>query len=193
MLFVQDPNNPTYPHRSLTVQELNIVSKMLKGQVLSEKDGLKSPWNVTKQRIIGTDANPFGPCCVADSSKTVTAAEVGAEIAGRKIWKLHQAAFAFKYHHVPLNKNDDIKVNASRLTETWVIAHDCGREDCSNTDHMSVSHHKDNLIQCRCHAALKKQDRNDRLHRRNKSHALGRDCFWTHNGAQCHYNLSTKQ
>ena len=175
----------------MSQDELDLIWRLLHGQELP--NGFKSPWNVTRQRTIGTAANPNGPCSVAGGCRIVTAAEIGVVIAGKRFeWKLHQAAFAHRYQHVPLNEHDDAG-NSSRSEDTWVIAHNCGRDDCSVTDHMSVVHHKHNLIQCRCHDALKKQDLNDRLHRRNTSYALGKDCFWVHKGPQCFYNFSNKQ
>ena len=148
-------------------------------------------WNLGKQRAVGTAANPFGPCSVGGGCSTVCAADIGMVIAGKNKWKIHQAAFAYRYKHIPFNEHNGT-ANSSRSSETWVIAHNCGRDDCSVTDHMSVVHHKHNLIQVRCHAALKKQERNDRLHRKNVSFVLSENCFWIHAGPQCFYNCSNK-
>ena len=202
-------------------------------------NGIKSPWGISKKRLIGSDDNPNGPCRIEKNAKRVDLKQFGIKIGNKKQLFLHQAVYAYEFGHLqrnehvigphkkkkkknktkkktssqiskpqkkktrprrscrrdkepawPQNQQTKKKKTSTHLSTALVIAHSCGRWNCSAPRHMDIVPHADNLIHVRCHDDLRVQNRSDCLSGTNETFGLGRDCRDRHAGLRCHYNFS---
>ena len=177
------------------------MGSLLKGERVN---GIKSPWDISKQRAIGTDDNPNGSCRIEKHAKLVDLKQFGVKIGNKKQLYLHQAAYAYEYGHLPRNehvvgppkkkrkksKKKKKKTTSTQPSTTLVIAHNCGRWNCSVPRHMDIVPNADNLIHVRCHDDLRMQNRSNCFSGTNETYGLGRDCWDRHAGLRCHYNFS---
>ena len=86
-------------------KDRRILGRLLDGDTVN---GIKSPWDRSNQRAIGTEDNPNGPCCIQKKAKRISLKQFGVEIGDKKQLFLHQAAFAYEYGYLPLNDYDGV-------------------------------------------------------------------------------------
>ena len=197
MPFTQDPTDPNaYPRNTYTKKHIQIFLTLLSGHIVN---GRRSPWNINKHQVVGTNENPKGACRILEHAKRVTAKQIGVMVGNKKQYSLHQVVWICEYGHLPLNEYDGAspqsqnikirnKMNPSRLKTTLVLAHSCGRWNCFVADHMAVVPHSCNLIQCRCHDDIRVQNKMKCFSSSNQTFAEGRDCWDRHEGPRCFYN-----
>lgn len=183
----QDPVAANYAHVSFSRQDRQLLRSAVNGERLP--NGFKSHWNRSKQVVYGSN-NPNGSCFIQDRARRMSSKQLGLSCSKKDQWYLHQAVFVVEFGNLPLNEcDDDSHRSAAQLPTTLVIAHSCGRNKCAATRHMDVVPHKVNLIQCRCHADLKRANQSSCFESENREYGLGRDCAWRHPGLRCHYNF----
>lgn len=162
------------------------MSNALNGGVL--RNGCESQWDLKECQVFGTNDNPNGPCRVMVRAKRLRSKLIGIGANGKdpyRKWTPAQAAFAHEFGFLPLSECTEDPPGV----QTLVIAHSCGRNDCTVVPHMDVVPHKDNLMHCRCHDDINVRQQMNRFESSSETFGLGQSCWTRHGGMRCHCNF----